>query len=120
MHHDKCHFYQHDTRYRMWAPLEDHNPMVFQKPTRKGITVLGAIDQNSGIMRTSIADKYNTTTFREFLMSVFHVSGEIHLILSNVRYHHASILNEFLENNPHTILEFLPPYSPELNAIEKV
>ena len=46
--------------------------------------------------------------------------GEIHLILDNARYHHASILNEFLENNPHIILEFLLPYSPELNAKERV
>ena len=98
---------------------EDHNPMVLQAPTRKGISVFGAVDPNSGILRTSITDEYNAITFREFLISVSPVSCEIHLILDNARYHHASILNEFLENNPHIILEFLPPYSTELNAIER-
>jgi transposase len=120
MYLDECHFYQHGTRYRMWVPPEDHDPVVIQEPTRKGISVFGAVDPCTGIMRTGITDKYNAITFREFLMIISPLSGEIHMILDNARYHHARILNEFLENNPNIILEFLPPYSPELNAIERV
>ena len=54
MYLDECHFYQHGTRYRMWVPPEDHDPMVLQEPTRKGISVFGAVDPSSGILRTEI------------------------------------------------------------------
>ena len=53
-------------------------------------------------------------------MSISPVSGEVHMILDNAKYHHANLLKEFLDANPHIILEFLPPYSPELNTIERV
>ena len=120
MYLDECHFYQHGTRYRMLVHLEDHDPMVLQEPTRKGISVFGAVDPSSGILRTEITEKYNAITFREFLMSISPVSGEVHMILDNAKYHHANLLKEFLDANPHIILEFLPPYSPELNTIERV
>ena len=48
------------------------------------------------------------------------MGSEVHLILDNAKYHHALLLQEFLERNPNIILEFLPPYSPELNPIERV
>ena len=53
-------------------------------------------------------------------MCISPVSGEVHMILDNAKYHHANLLNEFLDANPHIILEFLPPYSPKLNTIEMV
>ncbi|MFG1520144.1 MAG: transposase [Thermoplasmataceae archaeon] len=53
-------------------------------------------------------------------MSISSISGEIHMVLDNVKYHHANLLKEFLESNSQIILEFLPPYSPELNSIERV
>ena len=104
----------------MLVHLEDHDPMVLQEPTRKGISVFGAVDPSSGILGTEITEKYNAITFREFLMSISPVSGEVHMILDNAKYHHANLLKEFLDANPHIILEFLPPYSPELNTIERV
>ena len=53
-------------------------------------------------------------------MSISPVFGEVHMILDNAKYHHANLLKEFLDANSHIILEFLPPYSPELNTIERV
>jgi len=71
-------------------------------------------------LRTQFTEKYNALTFKEFLMSISPVNSEIHLVLDNAKYHHALLLQEFLERNPNIILEFLPPYSPELNPIERV
>ncbi|WP_192797229.1 transposase [Bacillus cereus] len=43
------------------------------------------------------------------------------LALSNTRYHHAKILKSFLrKNNRRLTLLFSPPYSPNLNMIERV
>ncbi|WP_176524826.1 transposase [Bacillus thuringiensis] len=42
-------------------------------------------------------------------------------MLDNARYHHAKLLKSFLrENNRRLTLLFLPPYSPNLNMIERV
>ena len=103
MYPDECHFYQHGTRYRMWIPPQDHDPMMLWEPTRKGISVFGAVDQPSGTLRTEVTEKYNAITFREFLMSISPVSGEVHMILDNAMYHHANLLKEFLDANPHIV-----------------
>jgi transposase len=41
------------------------------------------------------------------------------LILDNVRYHHAKLFNEFLAKHPELEIMYLPPYSPDLNPIER-
>ena len=43
------------------------------------------------------------------------------MILDNARIHHAKLLQPFLQQNKAVLeLVFLPPYSPQLNPIEKV
>ena len=43
------------------------------------------------------------------------------LILDNARYHHARLLRPFLRSRRARVrLAFLPPYSPDLNPIERV
>ena len=46
--------------------------------------------------------------------------GKIYIILDNARYYHANIVKEFLKEHPRIILRFLPPYSPNLNIIERL
>ena len=46
--------------------------------------------------------------------------GKIHIILDNARYYHAKIVIEFLKEHPGIVLHFLPPYSPNLNIIERL
>jgi transposase len=41
------------------------------------------------------------------------------LILDNVRYHHAKLFHKFLEKHPELEIIYLPPYSPDLNPIER-
>ena len=104
----------------MWVPREDRDPIVLQEPTRRGISGLGSVDPWRGVLPTQITEKYNALMFKEFLMSISPLKSEVHLILDNAKYHHASPLKEFLELNTNMILEFIPPYSPELNPIERV
>jgi len=46
--------------------------------------------------------------------------GIIYLIADNARYYRSKKVREFLENNPRVKLLFLPPYSPNLNLIERL
>ena len=43
------------------------------------------------------------------------------VVLDKTRYHHARVLAPFLKASRHVLrLLFLPPYSPDLNPIERV
>jgi transposase len=46
--------------------------------------------------------------------------GKIYIILDNARYYHSIIVKEFLKEHPRIVLKFLPPYSPNLNIIERL
>lgn len=47
-------------------------------------------------------------------------TGEIYLIVDNASYNHSYELGLFLEDHPRTHLVYLPPYSPNLNIIERL
>jgi transposase len=46
--------------------------------------------------------------------------GKIHIILDNARYYHSHIVKDFLKEHPRIVLKFTPPYSPNLNIIERL
>lgn len=81
------------------------------------------MNPNSGQIVISFAEKGNSATFKEHLKKViksFH-DEKLIIVLDNVRYHHAKKLKPFLEQNRERLeLMFLPPYSPDLNPIERV
>lgn len=41
------------------------------------------------------------------------------MVVDNVRYHHAKLLKKWLIGKPQIEMMYLPPYSPELNPIER-
>lgn len=41
------------------------------------------------------------------------------MVLDNVAYHHANMIKTWIERQPKLEFLFLPPYSPELNAVER-
>jgi len=108
----------------MWVPPEDKNPVVQHAPTRKSVALFGAVNVFDGRLVSMIAPKFDASTFRGFMGKLLRHrrrSRKMVVILDNARYHHASVLNPFLGHHRETLsLEFLPPYSPELNPIERV
>jgi putative transposase len=72
---------------------------------------------------TKVAEKENTVTFFKFLLFVLQAfkGKKVYMVLDNVRYHHAKRLKPILARYNHRIeLIFLPPYSPDLNPVERV
>lgn len=41
------------------------------------------------------------------------------MVLDNVAYHHANKIKNWISLHPKMELYFLPPYSPDLNAVER-
>lgn len=73
-------------------------------------------------MTISFADSGNSRTFIKHLKKVLYQYGghsKIIMVLDNVKYHHAKRVKEWLARNPKIEFFFLPPYSPDLNAIER-
>jgi len=104
--------------------MEDTDPIVLQEPTRFHTSVFGAVNVKNGQFVYQVKDIFNAVTFLEFLeylLSFRTDSKIIYLILDNSRYHHAKLLQPWLdEHKDELILDFLPPYSPQLNPIERV
>ena len=68
-------------------------------------------------------DRCDAQAFLEFLRYILSQYEHQHIvmILDNARIHHAKLLQPFLkENEDRLTLLFLPPYSPNLNAVERI
>jgi len=121
---DECHFQQHGSRCVMWVPPEQKDPVVLHAPTKKSISLFGAVNLSSGKLLHSISSVFNAETFFEFLKMLSKRGGKrkrLIVVLDNARYHHAILLKDWLyEKRKRITLMFLPPYSPDLNPIERV
>ena len=104
---------------RVWIPPEDIDPTVLQEPGRKGISVFGAIRISDGRLITRITEVYNAFTFVEFLSIVHKKFPDSVFVMDNALYHHASIVTDYAFLSQIELL-VMPPYSPELNPIERV
>jgi len=108
----------------MWVPPEETDPVLLHAPTRKSVALFGAVHLGSGQLVTQFAPQFNAVTFDAFLRQLLRhrrPHRRLVLVLDNARYHHATLLQPFLAAH-RTVLScaFLPPYSPELNPIERV
>ena len=84
--------------------------------------MVGFLNYETGEVYVEEHKKYDAEVFRRFLTHVLehYPEGKIVMILDNAKIHHANLLKDFLEANPRLQLEFLPPYSPNLNKIEEL
>jgi len=123
---DEVHFQQQGSRCRMWVPPETKDPVVYHHPTRKSVGYFAAMRLRDGLfLFRRETGRFNGESFWEFL-KVFKeasaVGGRRVLAISdNAQYHRSKLhLNWRLQQTPGFGLDFLPPYSPELNPIERV
>ena len=87
----------------------------------EGVKLVGFLNYETGEVYVEEHKKYDAEAFRCFLTHVLehYPEGDIVMILDNAKIHHANLLKDLLEKNPRLHLEFLPPYSPNLNKIEE-
>ena len=79
-------------------------PLIEQKQyKRERQTLFGAVNPISGEVIVQQAQRGNAKTFKKYLKKVIkyykNTNGKIHMILDNVRFHHAKLLKPFLEKN---------------------
>jgi transposase len=123
---DEVHFQQHGSRCRMWIPPETRDPVVLHHPSRHQIGYFGAVRLRDGkfLFRRETA-KFNAVTCWQFLQALRAASTRtarrVVVIADNAKYHHARLHRPWREQCAERFaLDFLPPYSPELNPVERV
>jgi transposase len=123
---DEVHFQQHGSRCRMWIPPEDKDPIVLHHPTRKGVGYFGAVRLRDGrfVFRRE-EERFTAETFFCFMKYLRKITAaarrRIIIISDNARYHHGRLHKDWRERNHQKFaLEFLPPYSPDMNPIERL
>lgn len=109
----------------MWVPPEVGNPICLHAPTRKSISYFGAVRLKDGKLVMSrpngMFDADTCWDFYRKLRRHRRPGRKVVVIIDNARYHHASLHEQWRRDMAdHFCLHFLPPYSPELNPIERV
>jgi len=121
---DECHIHQHGSRITAWYPAEVKDPIIVHAPGREKVGIIGAVRASDGKLVAMEENKFNAETVQSFLdILIGHrTEGKVMMvIIDNARFHHAKLLDGWLEKNVDNFkLLFLPPYSPELNHIERV
>lgn len=122
---DEVRFQLHGSRCRMWIPAEIKDPVVYHHPTRKSIGYFGAVRLRDGKFMFHRAEKFNAESFFLFVRDLRSVSchsgRKVEVILDNASYHHAKLHKRWREKSASRFaMSYLPPYSPELNPIERV
>ena len=123
---DEVHFQQHGSRCRMWIPPEVRDPVCLHHPTRKQVGYYGAVRLRDGRFHYRREQaRFNAAPCWSFLRSLRRARRnsprQVIVILDNAKFHHALLHKAWRQEvAPGFSLDFLPPYSPELNPIERV
>jgi transposase len=95
--------------------------MLLNKVRGKGVTVFGAVGTHMPkplFIMERTTNSHNFMRFLRRLRQLFETDPRtIHLILDNHRAHHTLEAKAYAEKK-NIAMHFMPPYSPELNAIE--
>lgn len=105
-----------------WSVKGEQPKVICKQRKRERQTAFGSLNYDTGQITISFAQTGNSETFKKHLKKVlftYKTASKIIMVLDNVAYHHANRIKEWLQKNPKLELFFLPPYSPEMNAIER-
>jgi transposase len=110
----------------MWIPPEVKDPVLLHHPTRRSIGYFGAVRLRDGrFFYRREEDRFNAASFWAFLKDLRRISRRpgrrVVVITDNAKYHHARLHKQWRhQHQDHFALDYLPPYSPDLNPIERV
>ena len=110
----------------MWVPWETEDPVLWHYPGRKSVGYFGAVRLRDGRgLFQKETGMFEGATFWPFLQRLRSVSAEsgrtVIVITDNAKYHHAKLHAVWRQAQaPAFALDYLPPYSPELNPDELV
>lgn len=106
-----------------WAKKGKQPKVLCKQRKRERRTAMGSYNFDTGQMTVTFHQSGNYKSFKKHLKKVLYTyrkHSKIIMVVDNVRFHHAKLLKKWLLKNPKLELVYLPPYSPELNPVERV
>lgn len=90
---------------------------------RQRLNLHGAINAETmemTVIESQSVNRESTVQLLEMLDKKYEYSDDVVVVLDNAGYHYSKEVRAVIEKSPRLRLVFLPPYSPELNLIERV
>lgn len=105
---------------RGYAPVGKTPIITLSHAARERVNMISSISNQGKVQFMIYDDKFTAQVFIKFLEQLIKTSDKkIHLVLDNLRVHHAKLVKAWLEDKTSKIeLHYLPSYSPELNPDE--
>ncbi len=108
---------------RLYGRAKSNARVVDKVPlsTPKTTTVLSSIRKDGEKIFTSYPGGTTTERFKEYLEEklIPSLRKDDVVVMDNMRTHHAKVITKLLEER-HIQYRYLPPYSPDMNPIEKM
>ena len=117
---DETWFNTQMSRYWGWAQKGERIPEAIPAGHWRSFTLLGAMTHSGLLATMTVEDSTDTDVFLAFLDQVLCPklqAGHI-VVMDNLQAHKAPAVREKIEATGASLL-YLPPYSPDLNPIEK-
>ena len=95
---------------------------IAQIASRTRVNIMGAIELSTMKILSSHPEFVNgetTVSFLKELKLAYPKAPKIHFILDQSGYHRSQLVKDFSEKES-IVLHYLPPYSPNLNPIERL
>ncbi|WP_306427000.1 IS630 family transposase, partial [Burkholderia sp. HI2714] len=118
---DEVGFAQAQPNRSAWTPVGERHMIEARRGKR--LNVVGALLSSGGLFAVKLWETMTAMLFAGFLgLLAEHVGKPLIVILDNASVHTAKALRPYLQllQEQGLTLYFLPPYSPELNRIEKL
>ena len=106
-----------------WGWIKKGQEKAIQANTgRDRLNINGACNVEDGIVVVQESETINAQSTIALLdkMQSQQSQGVLHVIADNAMYYRSNLVKEYLQINPRVNLIFLPPYSPNLNLIERL
>lgn len=98
-------------------------PTLKTNTGRRRLNILGAYNPDTHefdhITGEENCDANRVIEYFEMITRAYKQAPNIILFLDNAKYFKAQIVTDWLKQNPRLHIEFLPPYAPNLNLIER-
>lgn len=105
-----------------WGEKGKQPTVMCKQRGRERETAMGSYNYETGQVTVTFHKRGNYQSFKKHLKKIlwtYRDHSKIIMVVDNVRFHHAKLLKKWLVKNPKIELVYLPPYSPELNPVER-
>lgn len=106
---------------KTWAP-KGETPIVEVTGKRAGILAMSAISPSGKMCFRLEERRVNGAVLIEFLQQILdnHPARKVVVIMDNAPCHRSNAVQDFVKSQRRLRVDYIPPYSPELNPDEKV